>query len=89
MIDQTVPSAASQLDRPSSLRLPLQAAPIDRSQSPASAVASDGGVEAAIFGLPSWTDDLINIATKAAPLIAGAISDRTLKRDITPVEWAH
>jgi hypothetical protein len=89
MIDQTTPTTASPLDRPSSLRLPLQAAPIDRSQSAASAVTSEGGVEAAIFGLPSWTDDLFNIATKAAPLIAGALSDRTLKRDIFAVEWSR
>jgi hypothetical protein len=79
MIDQTMPSAASQLDRPSTLRLPQQAAPIDRSQSPASAMTSDGGVEAAF----SWTD-LIPIATGAL----GALSDRTLKRDITLVEWS-
>ena len=91
MIDQTMPSAASQLARPSPLRLPVQAAPIDRSQSPASAMTSDGGVEAA-FGWPSWLpdpEDLISIATKAAPVIAGALSDRALKRDITAVEWSR
>jgi hypothetical protein len=84
MIDQTT---ASQLERYSPLRLPPQAAPIDRSQSPASAVASDGGVEAA-----AWWNDVLDVVKTvggvAGPLIAG-LSDRTLKRDITPVEWSH
>jgi hypothetical protein len=81
MIDETMPSAASQLDRPSSLRLPLQAAPIDRSQSRTSAVTADGGVEAAA----EWWETAIDIGSK---IPWGSIfSDRTLKRDIMPVEW--
>jgi hypothetical protein len=80
MIDQTMPSPVSEPQRSSPLQLPLQAAPIDRAQSPTSALASDGGVEAAF----SWTD-LIPIATSAL----GALSDRRLKRDLLPVEWSR
>jgi len=80
MIDQTMPSPFAEPQRTSPLQLPLQAAPIDRGQSPASATASDGGVEAAF----SWTD-LIPIATSAL----GALSDRRLKRDIIAVEWSR
>jgi len=81
MIDQTTPTPH---ERHSLLQLPPQAAPIDRSQSPASAVSSDGGVEAA-FG---WSD-LLDIGKVALPTILSAVSDRTLKRDITLVEWSH
>jgi hypothetical protein len=82
MIDQTMPSLASEPQRSSALQLPLQAAPIDRSHLPTSAVAADGGVEAA-FGV----NDVIDIASK---IPWGSIfSDRSLKRDIVPVEWSR
>jgi len=89
MIDQTMPTTAAQLDRSSSLRLPLQAAPIDRSQSPASAVTADGGVEAAISA-----EDIFNVASKVPwgsviSGLGGLFSDRTLKRDLTLVEWSR
>lgn len=80
MIDEmTTPTTRS-----TQLQLPLQAAPIDRTQSPASAVASEGGVEAA-FGWP----EIFDIAKTAIPMIASAVSDRRLKRDVTPVEWSR
>lgn len=82
MIDQTTTATVV----PARLHLPMQAAPIDRSQSQASAVNADGGVEAALFGLPDWVGD---IAKAAIPLIAGAVSDRRLKLDVVPVRWAR
>jgi len=85
MIDQSMPSAASQLHRPSSLRLPLQAPPIDRNQSQGSALAAGGGVEA-----DAWYDALAHVATAALPYVVTALtSDRNLKRDITVVEWSR
>jgi len=81
MIDETMPSAASQLGRPSSLRLPLQAAPIDRSQSRTSAATADGGVEPAA----EWWETALDIGSKIP--WTSIFSDRTLKRDIVPVEW--
>jgi len=84
MIDQTMPSPASQLDRPSSLQLPLQAAPIDRSLSRTSAMTADGGVEPA----REWWETAIDIGSKIPwGSIGSMFSDRTLKRDIIPVEW--
>lgn len=88
MIDQTMPSTTSQLNRPSHLRLPLQAAPIDRSLSRASAVSGGAGVEA-----DGWWDDLIGgakdvigLGSSLAPLF---MSNRALKRDITAVRWSR
>jgi hypothetical protein len=83
MIDQTT-LTTSRPDRLSSLQLPMQAAPIDRSQSATCALAADGGVEAA-----AWWDDIIKVATTVAPPLISALSDRTLKRDVTLVEWSH
>jgi len=77
MIDQTMPSPASEPQRPSPLQLPLQAAPIDRTRSPASALASDGGVEASIDWWSLGKD------------VLGMLSDRRLKRDLLPVEWSR
>ncbi|SHN88966.1 hypothetical protein SAMN05660350_04958 [Geodermatophilus obscurus] len=72
------------IDRSSSLQLPMQAAPIDRSQLPASAMASEGGIEAA-FG---W-GDVWDVVKTVGPAVLGAVSDRTLKRDIALVEWTR
>jgi hypothetical protein len=83
MIDETMPAAASQLRRPSSLQLPLQAAPIDRSQSRTSATTSGGGVEPAA----EWWQTAIDIASKVP--WGSIFSDRTLKRDILPVGWSR
>ena len=81
MIDQTMPSPASEPQRSSPLQLPLQAAPIDRAHSPASALASDGGVEAAF--------DWGGLAGSLIPVIASALSDRRLKCDVIAVEWSR
>jgi len=85
MIDQT--TTAPQLAGSAALRLPLQAAPIDRSQAPAPALASGGGVEAAAW----WNDvlDVVKTVGGVAGTVAPLFSDRTLKRDITPVGWSR
>lgn len=94
MIEQTMPSATSQLDRSSPLRLPLQAAPIDRSQFAASAVMSGGGVEADISfdeilgGIGKVASTVGTVGSALAPIL-GLFSDRALKRDITLVDWSR
>ena len=60
MIDQTMQPTTARLDRVSSLQLPLQAAPIDRSQLPTSVVTADGGVEPA----REWWQTAIDIGSK-------------------------
>jgi hypothetical protein len=82
MIDQmTMDTHAGPSSRP---RLPLQAAPIDRSQSPASAVAGGAGVEADID-----VEDIIKVAGPLLGTLGSFFSDRALKRDITPVGWSR
>jgi hypothetical protein len=77
-----MPARASQL-----LQLPPQAAPIDRSQAPASAMTSEGGVEAAAW----WNDalDIVKTVGGIAGTIGPMLSDRALKRDVVAVEWAR
>ena len=71
--------------RPSSrLQLPVQAAPIDRNQSRAAAVAGRPGVEAA-----DTLDDIVSIGTTVAPLLLSLFSDRELKRDVVSVSWSR
>jgi|tagenome__1003787_1003787.scaffolds.fasta_scaffold8719970_1 hypothetical protein len=81
MIDDTMPTRRTHPGRrPSTLRMPVQAQPIDRSQARPAAAHGEGGVEADF----SWTD-LIPIATSAL----GALSDSRVKREIVPVEWTR
>ena len=89
MIDNNITGTAR-----SALHLPLQAAPIDRSQSSAAAMVADGGVEADLFGLslPSWVDDVVDAVKTYGPAVAAglsAVSDRRLKTDVVPVAWGR
>jgi hypothetical protein len=52
----------------STLRLPIQSAPIDRTPSGAAAFGSAAGVEAA-----GWFDDLVGTATKYGPSIVSGL----------------
>jgi len=79
MINQ--PGTAPEGEPPRRLQLPLQAAPIDRSLSAASAITRPG-VEA-----DDWKDDLIKIGTSIP--WGSFFSDRGLKRDIIPVDWSR
>ena len=73
---------ATQIRPSSRLQLPLQAVPIDRSLSPTAAVAGGAGVEAA-----GWFENVMDVVKTVGPLVATAVSDRALKRDITLVDW--
>jgi len=86
MINQ--PTTAPGNEPPRRLQLPLQAPPIDRSQSPASAIAAGSGVEAD-WGWPKWLPDidLDDVISTAGTIGKGLLSDRALKRDIIPVDW--
>jgi hypothetical protein len=77
MINQ--PTTAPENEPPRRLQLPVQAAPIDRSLSAASAITG-AGVEADVD-----VEDLIKLGTT----IGGWFSDRALKRDIIPVDWSR
>jgi hypothetical protein len=71
--------------RPSSrLQLPVQAAPIDRNQSRAAAVAGGPGVEAA-----DTVDDIVKVGVPIVKGLMSIFSDRALKRDLVPVEWSR
>lgn len=64
MDDEFTPSAQ--------LRLPVQGA-VARTPSAAAAFGGAEGVEASFWGLPSWSDDLLDLGKKYGPTIAGTL----------------